>query len=419
VLDERLLSQIEDFVSRIETVFAWSNFLADPRTQLPGGSALLPIINSPEYTFGGPKWQAFDKVRRTSTALSAAINYGPGLKTLGWLTRHPDNSRVLVPGPETAAALDAFEERIKDRLDHPAFSAFGTVTVTREEALGWAEGWSLDSLTGEERAFAARTLYGDLATPSRANGIGYLLKAAVALGGMDVQEVRKAASGEAEGFGPDDETAETAARWKALQVRQLFRLSVEALLAWVLDRLSDGPMETHALAAKFMAEAGIDPAATGSEGILALAHRDEPVSEAIGAVTAALAQPLREGLALSIARGLALSLANAPGQAQPYDRDTRLPLAKAAQQAQARGGQRAIDLVKHVIETWALAQHVYWAVGRGLQDARRGGKTILRLKAVVDEGGWTVLPGRRRLNPKPTPDRIQTALMLAIECAVV
>jgi hypothetical protein len=152
---------------------------------------------------------------------------------------------------------------------------------------------------------------------------------------------------------------------------------------------------------------------------LALAHRDEPVSEAIGAVTSALAKPLREGLALSIARGLALSLANAPGQVQPYDRDTRLPLAKAAQQAQVRSGQRAGDLVKHAIETWALAQHVYWAVGRGLQDARRGGKTILRLKAVVDEGGWTVLPGRRRLNPNPTPDRIQTALMLAIECAVV
>ncbi|RWL91014.1 MAG: hypothetical protein EOR68_29495 [Mesorhizobium sp.] len=219
-------------------------------------------------------------------------------------------------------------------------------------------------------------------------------------------EVRKTLSGETAGFAPDEDTLEVAARWKALQHRQLFRLAVESLLAWILDRLSDGPMETDALAGKFLAEASVDPGVTGGEGLLDTVHRDEPISTAVQAITSALAHSHRVGLADSIAHALALSIANAPGRQQGYDRDDRLPLAGAARQAKARRDEPAFNLVKHVIEAWPLAQHVYWAVGRGLQDARRGEKPILRLKAVVDEGGWTVLPGRRRLTPNPTPDRI-------------
>jgi len=417
-IDHHLLPQIEDFVSRIETIFAWSNFLADPHAPLPGSSALQRIIARAEFTFGGAEWAAFDKVRRNSTALSAAINYGPGLKSLGWLKRHSVNSRVLVPSEEATAALDAFEERIRDRLDHPAFTAFGSVSVTRDEAMAWADGWSIDSLTDEERAFAARSLYGDLASPSRAKGIGYLLQAAEALGDMEPGQVRKAVAGEIEGFGPDGETEGTAALWKALQVRQLFRLSVEALLAWIIDRLSDGPAETQSLASKFMDEAGIDPASSGDAALLSLMQADEPVTRAMDDISAALARPLRDGLALAISCGLSLSLANAPEEPKSYGKDNdRLPLAKAASQARARSGKPAGNLVKHAIETWALAQHVAWAVRRGLADARRGGNTIIRLKTVVDEGGWGVLPGTGRLNPNPTPDRIQTALMLAAECA--
>ena len=88
-------------------------------------------------------------------------------------------------------------------------------------------------------------------------------------------------------------------------------------------------------------------------------------------------------------------------------------------EANARRHAHARELVRHAIETWAIAQHVYWAVGRGLQDARGGGKTILRLKLVMEEGGWTALPGRSRLTPAPTPDRIETAISLAEECGLL
>jgi len=42
----------------------------------------------------------------------------------------------------------------------------------------------------------------------------------------------------------------------------------------------------------------------------------------------------------------------------------------------------------HVFDSWIFGQHVYWSVGRGLVDARSQGKTILRLKVVLEEGGW-------------------------------
>ena len=84
------------------------------------------------WTFGGNEWRNFRKSRRYSTAFTAPITYGPSLKTLGWLAQHRDDAEVLIPTPASGPALDAFEVRIKRRLDHPAFSQFGTVHVTAE-----------------------------------------------------------------------------------------------------------------------------------------------------------------------------------------------------------------------------------------------------------------------------------------------
>jgi len=78
------------------------------------------------------------------------------------------------------------------------------------------------------------------------------------------------------------------------------------------------------------------------------------------------------------------------------------------------------SFIRHVLEYWVLAQHVYWSVGRGLADARARGKTLLRLKIVLEEGGWTLAPGVSRGSlPVPTPDRLETALGLATECGLV
>ena len=48
-------------------------------------------------------------------------------------------------------ALNAFEARMKRRTDHPAFSKFGKVTVTRSDVKKWSDDWSLDEVTEAEK----------------------------------------------------------------------------------------------------------------------------------------------------------------------------------------------------------------------------------------------------------------------------
>ena len=59
-------------------------------------------------------------------------------------------------------------------------------------------------------------------------------------------------------------------------------------------------------------------------------------------------------------------------------------------------------------------------LGRGLADARARGKTILRLKVVLEDGGWTLTPGVASGSlPRPTADRLRTAISLAHECGFI
>ncbi|MEG8223201.1 hypothetical protein OSJ57_21715, partial [Sphingomonas sp. HH69] len=96
----------------------------------------------------------------------------------------------------------------------------------------------------------------------------------------------------------------------------------------------------------------------------------------------------------------------------------RLPVARAMKEADQWQTLSMRDFIGKFIEVWIIAQHAYWCVGRGLADARGRGKTLLRLRIVMDEGGWTLTPGTQaRGAPVPTPDRLQTAISLLQECA--
>ena len=88
------------------------------------------------------------------------------------------------------------------------------------------------------------------------------------------------------------------------------------------------------------------------------------------------------------------------------------------QDADAWSGLRPVEFLTRIFDSWIMAQHAYWAVGRGLADARSRGKQILRLKIVMDEGGWTLTPGTTKQGnpPEPTPDRLETAISLLKEC---
>jgi hypothetical protein len=211
--------EMRDFVDRIEAIYAWSQFLIDPKADIPGAQAMRPMLDAVRYRFGGEEWEARRNMRRYSTGFISPLNYGPSLRTMGW----------LIP-VEGAAGI----------------------------------------------------------------------------------------------FQPD-------------------------------------------------------PAL-------------EPV--------------------------LALCLREAPSQGHPFENPDRLPLSRAKREAESWRELSPAGFVGRVLEIWIMAQHAYWSVGRGLADARNRGKTILRLRIVMDEGGWTLTPGTTRQGnpPEPTPDRLETATNLLVEC---
>ena len=134
----------------------------------------------------------------------------------------------------------------------------------------------------------------------------------------------------------------------------------------------------------------------------------------------ALDDPSHPELALTIRDGLSASIAEAPEHGQIFERADRLPLFRARREAEAWKAAPAWNFLRHVFESWVLAQHVYWSVGRGLADARARGKTLLRLKIVLEESGWTLAPGVSRGSvPLPTADRLETALTLATEAGLL
>ena len=88
--------------------------------------------------------------------------------------------------------------------------------------------------------------------------------------------------------------------------------------------------------------------------------------------------------------------------APKFEREDRLPLKEAVRQTQGVMEQTFHSFLGHVFEVWLFGQHTYWSVGRGLAGQRGGGKILLRLRVVLDEGGWTLTPGPM---PPGLPDR--------------
>jgi hypothetical protein len=131
------------------------------RVELPGRDVLGPLVAGLEYTFGGTEWQRRREVRKDSTGLSAALNYGPALRALGWLRPHPKYRGIFTPEPVADAAITAFEKEMERYLGHPVFSRFGEVSVSKAEVQQWSGAWALERPTQQERSAMMETLGGE------------------------------------------------------------------------------------------------------------------------------------------------------------------------------------------------------------------------------------------------------------------
>lgn len=215
----------------------------------------------------------------------------------------------------------------------------------------------------------------------------------------------------------DPDLVKTAQTWRTIQTRQVFRLALEAMLRWICLQLVDGPATTDTLAERFLAEAiEANPMPPSSAAwLLSLENSPDNPVDHLTELTSSLRS--EEGLAGAIAEALLFCLASAPEQADIRERADRLPLWRARQEFEPRSAEPPLVWISHLIEAWVIAQHLYWSVGRGLADARGGGKTILRLRLTMEEGGWTLLPGASAgSRPEATPDRLRTIMSLLQEC---
>jgi hypothetical protein len=402
-------------------IYALSQLLRDPDADLPGRQFLARLLPKERWVFGGAEWKKICGQRRDSTAFTAAINYGPSLKTLGWVTPHPRYPRVLIATETTTSALDAFEEKIASYLDHPAFSQFGEVAVTRAEAEAWSAAWALDAPTDAERQVMTAALAGTRARPERQRGCGLMIAAMERSPSAEPKAIRAAMAGAPSNFAPPDELSGALTAWRRVQVRQLFRLSLEALFYWVFLELEHGGQPTIILANSFLDQAVSRPIQASARAWLNFANVGNAAPTAlIERIEGALAEQPPDGLVPAIADGIAFCLIESASQVYDHEPEERLPLARARREADVRADKPVKEFICHVIESWVLAQHTYWSIGRGLADARARGKSLLRLKVILEETGWTRAPGATFPSPPvPTADRLQTALTLAREAGLL
>lgn len=408
---------IVDFVDRIEVLFVASQLAVDPASDLPGSDYLRPFMGQRSMQFGGAQWKDMRKARRYSTSLSSPLNYGPGLRSLGWVVADENYPWLMCPSTEVLPALAAFEQRLGPLLKEEAFSKLGPVAVASKKLPTYAPRWALDDLTAKEKHVCAELLFGSGASPIRQKGGQLLLAAARAVGAADESRIRAAMAGEILVRAVPADLDKTQRAWRRVQMRQAFRLALESTLQWVIVRLESGPKPVEALVRQFRAEAFPRVSGRRTRAVLdAVRPRTLRATEQIDALLEALAAPEEPDLARSIASALAVVLGEADddGEHESFD---RLPLRRARIEAERFSLDPVDVFLRHVIESWVLAQHTFWSIGRGLADARAQGKVLLRLKVILDEGGWTLAPGATRGNPpRPTADRLRSAMSLAAEC---
>lgn len=407
---------LKDFIDRIEVIYVCSQCLKNPAVDLPGREALAGIIKSKTWVFGGENWQRLRKTRKNSTSLSAALNYGPGLKAFGLLQQHQSYQGIFVPTEAAQEALDAFEKQISRYLDHPAFNSFEEVTVDADQAREWSEAWAMEDVTDAEAKLMREVLFEEVAPPNR-KLMGEMIRAAVEhTSTADTQKLRAVMAGPPSNFVPSPHLEKTWEDFRRLQVRQLFRLSLEALFYWILGKLADGPQETTALVDAFLNEIPVrDKSQSTGKWLQSMPLLNNGPTDLIDEIQVALNSQSGEYLASSIILGLSFCLAEPVAPVAGFDRQDRLPLNRAKRESDSKNGETVAEFLRHVFESWVLAQHVYWSVGRGLSDARSRGKSLLRLKVILDEGGWALTPGAIRNTPRPSGDRLETAVRLAQE----
>jgi hypothetical protein len=394
-------------------IFVWSQLIAQKKVDLPGNEYLRTRMPSSRFRFGGDQWTRIQEERRYSTSLSTHANYGPSLFNLCFLRSGPRRNEVRVH-PMATYAIEAFESLLGDDCQHPAFTEFGAVTVKYEELERWGKLWDMNRITKAERTHISSVLGGKEAPLKRQAGIRLLTTTIGRLGDKDEPALRKGMC-EIDAVGHDSILREAVVTWRGIQARQLFRLALESMFFWATREVGDGTRTLAQLTSAFL---DFTPkAATAS--VWLLPRLDPDTVDVVGPLV-----QLEEALGGRITNSklpapihAALRAALACRRTDSGEREDRLPLVRAEREARSFAKRTPAELLQFVLSAWVFGQHVSWSVGRGIADARQGTDRILRLKIVPDDSGWRLVPGSSTSAPRPTPDRLNTAVTLLRESA--
>lgn len=408
------VAELRRFVDRIEVIFQAGHLAAGEFGSLPGSDGIqFQVLRNGGYDFSSDAWPTLSRARQTQGSLMSAVSYGPSAKEglgLGYLR---SDGGAFAPVQEVLPAVQAIEEALAQVSGHPAFASFECGWVAADEMASWHPLWKLGSPTAAEADVGRAALLGRDGMSPRAATLSMLQRVLVGQGEpMDVGSLRALAASAASPLA----TEPTSRLWRALQARQLLRVSLEGLLNWVLAQATPGPADLETMAGSLLEAIGagrgtslvewLNLPSTSREG-------DDAVSSPVAMIQAIEATTQIEDAA---ACAVGLRAAIAICRSMPDDSDLfggqaeRLPLDRLSRRFEAAGALSMRDACELIVSELLIGQHVSWAVARSGDDTQR-------LRIVLEEGGWVALQGAGQANP--TPDRLFTLLELAADCGLV
>jgi hypothetical protein len=126
--------------------------------------------------------------------------------------------------------------------------------VKRADAERWGKLWTMDKpRAAEAKAMFAR-LGGERAAPARQKGVALILAAVADLADEEAtyEDIRMRMADRADAWSNANDRPIAADEWRAVQIRQLFRLALEGLFYWTIGALLPASRSTRQLAQAFI-----------------------------------------------------------------------------------------------------------------------------------------------------------------------
>lgn len=402
------------FADRIEVIFQTGHLVAGEFGSLPGSEGLQQRVVEPGgFDFSTPAWHAWHMRRREQGSLMAPVSYGPSVKEglgMGFLR---SSEGLFSPVEEVMPAVLALNARLTPVREDAAFSSLECGWVSLEKMVAWQPLWRMDDITEVEVKTGRQALLGSGGSAPRTDTLA-LLRSMLGSSSdpMDAHDLRLRG---ARSDVPWSETT-TARLWRAMQTRQLLRISLEGLLNWVLAKASGSPVSLDKLVMDLIDELEVEEGLTLGDWLEAACPCKDGLDGSVSPVS--LLNDIDDVRQFESAALCASGLRAAVQicRAMNDDKDLfggqpdRLPLRRVSERFRSAALLDMRDACELIVSEMLIGQHVYWAIGRSGDDTQR-------LRIVLDEGGWVALQGAGHANP--TPDRLYTLLELAADCGLV